>query len=483
MEYKIFQDDIIEALKSIEDDTYHGVLSDPPYALKSNNKSKSGFMGKKWDAEIPSVEIWKEIMRVCKPGAYLLSFGGCYDEGTEVLTRRGWISFSEIAMGDDIASLNLETKLVEFQHPKKIISFEYDGPMHHYFNNRIDLCVTPDHKMLIAPLNTLNWKLISSRDVVASSRVLKTSNGLANTNNSFVLLGVKKGKGHGCYEQMPDVCIPTEIWAAFLGFWFAEGHATTICGKRGGASTHVAITHFNKKNMLEMAEMMRPYFNVRLYSGRLRINDPRLYEHFKLFGKASTKQLPSYVKFWSPNLLRILLDWYGRGDGDKEGRLYTSSKMLADNIQEIAMYAGLAADISIRTSRDSMINGRIIHSNYPQYIVRLLTKQIRPQIYNRKNKSLSRSIVSSIEWGKRKVFCVELSQHHTLYVRRNGKAVWCGNSRTHHRLMCNIEDAGLEIIDVLAWIQGQGFPKSFDVSKALEEMKGKQRKVVGSKIG
>jgi DNA modification methylase len=49
-----------------------------------------------------------------------------------------------------------------------------------------------------------------------------------------------------------------------------------------------------------------------------------------------------------------------------------------------------------------------------------------------------------------------------------------GGTRTHHRLMCAIEDAGWEIRDTLMWVYGSGFPKSLDVSKAIDKRDGKQ---------
>lgn len=54
-----------------------------------------------------------------------------------------------------------------------------------------------------------------------------------------------------------------------------------------------------------------------------------------------------------------------------------------------------------------------------------------------------------------------------------------GGTRTHHRLMCAIEDAGWEIRDCLMWLTGQGFPKSHDVSKAIDKAAGVEREVVG----
>lgn len=56
-------------------------------------------------------------------------------------------------------------------------------------------------------------------------------------------------------------------------------------------------------------------------------------------------------------------------------------------------------------------------------------------------------------------------------------------TRTYHRMVCAIEDAGFEIRDQLAWVYGQGFPKSLDVSKAIDKAAGAERSVVGSKIG
>jgi hypothetical protein len=58
-----------------------------------------------------------------------------------------------------------------------------------------------------------------------------------------------------------------------------------------------------------------------------------------------------------------------------------------------------------------------------------------------------------------------------------------GGTRTYHRLICAIEDAGWEIRDCLMWLQGQGFPKAADVGKMIDKAKGAVREVVGTKVG
>lgn len=55
-----------------------------------------------------------------------------------------------------------------------------------------------------------------------------------------------------------------------------------------------------------------------------------------------------------------------------------------------------------------------------------------------------------------------------------------GGTRTFHRMTVAIEDAGFEIRDCLSWLYGSGFPKSLDVSKAIDGAAGAERKVVAS---
>jgi len=57
-----------------------------------------------------------------------------------------------------------------------------------------------------------------------------------------------------------------------------------------------------------------------------------------------------------------------------------------------------------------------------------------------------------------------------------------GGSRTFHRLTCAIEDAGWEVRDCVMWLYGSGFPKSLDISKAIDKAAGEVREVVGKRV-
>ena len=65
---KVVEGDCLEVMKEIPDNYIDTLITDPPYGLS--------FMGKKWDYDVPSQEIWEECLRVLKPGGYLLSFAG-----------------------------------------------------------------------------------------------------------------------------------------------------------------------------------------------------------------------------------------------------------------------------------------------------------------------------------------------------------------------------------------------------------------------
>jgi DNA modification methylase len=67
-------------------------------------------------------------------------------------------------------------------------------------------------------------------------------------------------------------------------------------------------------------------------------------------------------------------------------------------------------------------------------------------------------------------------------LKPGGHLLAFGGSRTWHRLAVAVEDAGFEIRDNIAWIYGSGFPKSLDVSKAIDKRAGAEREVVGSQM-
>jgi site-specific DNA-methyltransferase (adenine-specific) len=64
-------------------------------------------------------------------------------------------------------------------------------------------------------------------------------------------------------------------------------------------------------------------------------------------------------------------------------------------------------------------------------------------------------------------------------LKHGGHLLAFAGTRTQHRMAVRIEDAGFEIRDMIAWVYGSGFPKSLDVSKAIDRAAGAEREVVG----
>ena len=62
------QGDCLQVLKELDDCSVDSIVTDPPYGLS--------FMGKGWDYDVPTVDIWRECLRVLKPGGHLLAFAG-----------------------------------------------------------------------------------------------------------------------------------------------------------------------------------------------------------------------------------------------------------------------------------------------------------------------------------------------------------------------------------------------------------------------
>ena len=102
---KLILGDCLEKLKELEDNSVDSVVTDPPYGLS--------FMGKKWDYDVPSQEIWEECLRVLKPGGYLLAFAGTRtqhrmavrieDAGFEIRDMIAWVYGSGFPKSHNVA--------------------------------------------------------------------------------------------------------------------------------------------------------------------------------------------------------------------------------------------------------------------------------------------------------------------------------------------------------------------------------------------
>ena len=95
----------LERMRELPDNSVDAIVTDPPYGLS--------FMGKKWDYDVPSVEIWAECLRVLKPGGHLLAFAGTRtqhrmavrieDAGFEIRDMIAWVYGSGFPKSLDVS--------------------------------------------------------------------------------------------------------------------------------------------------------------------------------------------------------------------------------------------------------------------------------------------------------------------------------------------------------------------------------------------
>jgi len=119
---KVLQGDCREILATMPDCSADSIVTDPPYGLS--------FMGKKWDYDVPSVDIWQECLRVLKPGGHLLSFAGSRtyhriacaieDAGFEIRDQIMWVYGSGFPK-----SLNIGKAIDKMQgNEREVVGFE-----------------------------------------------------------------------------------------------------------------------------------------------------------------------------------------------------------------------------------------------------------------------------------------------------------------------------------------------------------------------
>jgi site-specific DNA-methyltransferase (adenine-specific) len=105
MRYELHHGDCLDVLKTLADCSVDAIVTDPPYGLS--------FMGKRWDYDVPSEDIWRECLRVLKPGGHLLAFAGTRtqhrmavrieDAGFEIRDMIAWVYGSGFPKSLDVS--------------------------------------------------------------------------------------------------------------------------------------------------------------------------------------------------------------------------------------------------------------------------------------------------------------------------------------------------------------------------------------------
>lgn len=360
-------------------------------------------------------------------------FAGCYSDDTEVLTENGWKLFKDISMDERLATLNRETHRLEYQYPSSKTKFWYDGMMIRRFGKHIDLLVTPNHNMWIRLRRTRKnevekfgrWKKFKFRKAFNLPKefyIKRNANWKGEEKKRFILPEYynewESGFGKRSYYQ-PEIKIPMDDWLAFFGIWLAEGSLSS----RNKCSVRVYQKKYKNVVRKIMEKMPFELHKFQQDNGLtvFYFNSIQLGNYLSQFGKSYEKYIPKWILDLSSDKLRKLLYSFAVGDGAKRTKhnrknnkmpfrsISSSSRRLIDNFQELLLKIGYAGQIT------------------PQSNPHIGDRQMWKLTINNYNLIPIVKNGESINYSGY-VYCFEVPNH-LLFVRRNGKPCWCGNSQ------------------------------------------------------
>ncbi len=343
----------------------------------------------------------------------LIGRGHCFDEKTEILTLNGWKKYYELSENDLYATLNNDG-MVEYLPKNDYVEYEYMGDMVKVDSPLVNLLVTDEHNMYVCTTTTKEgrkkrkYELIKAKDLIDKSHAyIKNSNGISfkGSNvplNIIKLIGFSIGDGN-IYNNNLTFHLGKERKIKFL-LDILNGENirySELDGKDGYKTFKIGLT--TDETMLKHIELFKNIYN----------NNKEKIIPLDLIKNMNKEECIT--------LLSGLLEAdgsYSIFDNKYHSKYYcTTSKILADQFQQLALHCGYSSNYGAEQQSG-------FGSDKTVYRMSLITRYNKPEI--NKSKGLKGNI-SLIHNQKQKVWCINISPYHNVYVRRNGKPVWCGN--------------------------------------------------------
>ncbi|HUV00443.1 MAG TPA: hypothetical protein VMW32_05740 [Bacteroidales bacterium] len=343
----------------------------------------------------------------------------CYKEGTEVFTADGWKDFRDVEIGDDIWTLNPETKKLEISTAKSKVEYRYNGNLIRFHNRSLDLQVTPDHRMVY--LNKVDGHIMDNK---TAENYDHRKGGLYRSCNWT-----------GSETQIINIglyTIPIKLFAEFMGYYLSDGNVS----KRRFAFNVAQQKGTNDDKREKMMECFKQLpFEAHPRKIGFEFFDKSFYLYLKQFGKSPERYIPDEIKESSKETIRTFLDAFIMCDGmvrepksfignrgnefvgkNPDRTYYTTSKRLTDDLSELILKIGKRPSFNLQDNRGphKFRNG-IYNINHIVWIIRECVSQTAT-VFKKEE----------IPY-KGMVYDIGVEKNHTLYVRYNGKCVWSSN--------------------------------------------------------
>ena len=343
---------------------------------------------------------------------------GCYDSNTEVLTSQGWKNWPDVT-GDELFATRSPYGDLEYQPALRTVHKEFRGHMVGFKGMSLDLLVTPDHRVLTSGHTTRAQRTQPSFSLGPAHDVLWKAHRHVTTANW-------SGKGEQALGYGARFLAAKGLMK-LVGFFIGDGWL----GGANGLCFHLRKTR-------EIRYVERVAYEARLpltrwsdsYVVRIPPQVRSLFE--RCYDRNREKVIPRELLDLEPSFLECLLEGLIESDGTRQERskserltYYTTSKSLADSVQELALKLGRSA--SVRPHKFAPGDGH--YGSKPRWRVSIYTpRNTQPALCRTRSEADNQM---GVEEFNGTIHCVEVPNG-TLYVRRNGYPVWSGNTPFEH---------------------------------------------------
>jgi hypothetical protein len=329
----------------------------------------------------------------------------CLTPDHDVLTSAGWLPIGDVTTLHRVATL--QSGRLVYASPTARHEFDHNGKMLHVANTLVDLCVTPEHRMWCAEQYGLagEWRydLRKATDVVG--RVVRYQRDAAFEAPDYQ------------FELPGRGAVDMRSWLTLVGIWTAEGCVS------GSGLTLAANKPRVRGALIPALETLG--FDYALHDGGLTLDvrDAAARDYFApLSVDAPSKSLPAWVWQLSRRQAEDLVHAMMLGDGTFGATRWvytTSSTRLADDVMRLTLHAGWSATKAAHTAATA---------DATHWRLAIVRSENRPTF---NHSHVGKRSAQTEEWidYDGKVHCLSVPGE-VFYVRRNGKPVWTGNSRS-----------------------------------------------------
>lgn len=453
-------------MAEMEENSISSVVTDPPYGLK--------FMGKEWDHGIPGIPFWEAALRVAKPGAHLLAFGGtrtfhrlvcaiedagwvirdcvmwiygCLSEDTEILVDGQWEPYHKAIEGSHTLCYDKEHDTYSWQPIEKQVVYDYDETAYRIVSNETDQIVSRNHRCIIDRGH--GWEFVFAEEAAREHEVcvpvLEDVQGLLEEVPGFQ--SVSGGAEQDLFPRVfGEINLSPSAWQTHANVQAKDDPYCLRSLREEGLETEFLATQSENSNMLTA---------VQWSVARERLVEARAQRAGSVDGE-------------KPSVLSGENEWVEQSGMEGRGDLLQDAWQLQGReihplpcrlrqhgpqgrVRDGASDSGRTSDRSMPLAAGSSPSRRSQPGEQLSGQLGPICIEQRPQTVRASRHTTSNLARITPVHYRGKVWCIKVPTG-AFVARRNGKVFVTGNS---------------------------GFPKSLDVGKAIDKAAGATREIVG----